>query len=61
MDYPVFFCYPLRGGEKALIRATDDDEQKFFSTITFSLKDDIDTRNNWEISKVNGKLIKLFL
>ncbi|OXB69395.1 hypothetical protein ASZ78_004885 [Callipepla squamata] len=54
MDYPVFFCYPLSGGEKALIRATDDDEQKFYSTITFSLKDDTDTRNNWEISKVNA-------
>ncbi|XP_042695870.1 cadherin-17 [Centrocercus urophasianus] len=54
MDYPVFFCYPLRGGEKALIQATDDDEQKFYTTITFSLKDDIDTRNNWEISKVNA-------
>ncbi|XP_065608901.1 cadherin-17 [Cyrtonyx montezumae] len=54
MDYPVFFCYPLSGGEKALIRATDDDEQKFYSTITFSLKDDTDTINNWEISKVNA-------
>ncbi|NXC49567.1 CAD17 protein, partial [Penelope pileata] len=54
MDYPTFFCYPLSGGQRALIRATDDDEQKFYSTITFSLKDDIDTRNNWEISKVNA-------
>ncbi|NP_001186424.2 cadherin-17 precursor [Gallus gallus] len=54
MDYPLFFCYPLRGGDRTLIRATDDDEQKFYSTITFSLKDDVATRNNWEILKVNA-------
>ncbi|NXI63220.1 CAD17 protein, partial [Anseranas semipalmata] len=54
MDYPPFFCHPLQGGEKALIQATDDDEQRYFSTITFSLNDDMDTRNNWEISKFNA-------
>lgn len=60
-DYPTFFCYPVMGGERALIQATDDDEQWFFSTLTFSLVDDMNTRNNWEISKANGKLIKLLL
>ncbi|KAM6086809.1 cadherin-17 [Chlamydotis macqueenii] len=54
MDYPTFFCYPLSGGEKALIEATDDDEQWFFSRFTFSLVDDMDTRSNWEVSNVNG-------
>ncbi|XP_054048796.1 cadherin-17 isoform X1 [Rissa tridactyla] len=53
-DYPTFFCYPVMGGERALIQATDDDEQWFFSTLTFSLVDDMNTRNNWEISKANA-------
>ncbi|NXE07094.1 CAD17 protein, partial [Lophotis ruficrista] len=53
-DYPTFFCYPLSGGEKAFIEATDDDEQWFFSRFTFSLVDDMDTRSNWEVSNVNG-------
>lgn len=60
-DHPTFFCYPLRGGEKALIQATDVDGHVYLPRITFSLGDDVDTKNNWEISKVNGKLIKLFL
>ncbi|NXC02428.1 CAD17 protein, partial [Orthonyx spaldingii] len=54
MDYPAFFCYPVRGGEKTLIQATDADEQQFYSTFTFSLADDMNTRNNWEISKFNA-------
>ncbi|NXM71825.1 CAD17 protein, partial [Serilophus lunatus] len=54
MDYPTFFCYPLSGGEKALIQATDADQQRFYSKFTFSLADDMNTRNNWEISKVNA-------
>lgn len=61
MEYPLFFCHPLVGGEKAFIQATDDDEQWFYSSFTFSLVDDLNTKINWEISKVNGKLIKLFL
>ncbi|XP_013028003.3 cadherin-17 [Anser cygnoides] len=52
-DYPTFFCHPLHGGEKALIQATDVDEYLYSPRITFSLGDDADTRNNWEISKVN--------
>uniref|UniRef100_A0A8C6J409 Uncharacterized protein n=1 Tax=Melopsittacus undulatus TaxID=13146 RepID=A0A8C6J409_MELUD len=52
--YTNFFCYPLSGGEKALIQATDADEQHYYSTFTFSLFDDMNTRNNWEISKVNA-------
>ncbi|NXK47490.1 CAD17 protein, partial [Chauna torquata] len=54
MDYTPFFCHPLHRGERVLIQATDDDEQRYFSTITFSLNDDMDTRNKWEISKVNA-------
>ncbi|KAM9023444.1 cadherin-17 isoform 1-T2 [Ara ararauna] len=54
MDYTNFFCHPLSGGEKALIQATDADEQHYYSTFTFSLVDDMDTRNSWEISKVNA-------
>ncbi|NWS49116.1 CAD17 protein, partial [Probosciger aterrimus] len=54
MDYTHFFCHPLRGGEKALIQATDADEQHYYSTFTFSLADDMNTRNSWEISKVNA-------
>ncbi|KAM6208927.1 cadherin-17 [Sarcoramphus papa] len=54
MDYPPFFCHPLSGGERALIQAADADEQWYYSTFTFSLADDMDTRNNWEISKVNA-------
>ncbi|KAM7123083.1 cadherin-17 [Ciconia maguari] len=54
MDYPLFFCHPLIGGERAFIQATDDDEQWYYSRFTFSLVDDMNTRNNWEISKVNA-------
>ncbi|NXT22594.1 CAD17 protein, partial [Syrrhaptes paradoxus] len=53
MDYPPFFCHPLSGGERALIQATDDDEQLYYPAFTFALVDDMNTRNNWEISKVN--------
>uniref|UniRef100_A0A8B9FZM6 Cadherin 17 n=1 Tax=Amazona collaria TaxID=241587 RepID=A0A8B9FZM6_9PSIT len=53
-DYTNFFCHPLSGGEKALIQATDADEQHYYSTFTFSLADDMNTRNSWEISKVNA-------
>ncbi|NXA85701.1 CAD17 protein, partial [Melanocharis versteri] len=54
MDYPTFFCYPVSGGERALIQATDADQQFFYSKFTFSLADEMNTRNNWEISKVNA-------
>ncbi|NXF49519.1 CAD17 protein, partial [Oceanites oceanicus] len=54
MDYPPFFCHPLSGGEKTFIQATDADEQWYYSTFTFSLVDDMNTGNNWEISKVNA-------
>ncbi|NXJ64535.1 CAD17 protein, partial [Rostratula benghalensis] len=54
MDSPPFFCYPVAGRERAFIQATDDDEQGFYPTFTFSLVDDMNTKNNWEISKVNG-------
>ncbi|XP_027532939.1 cadherin-17 [Neopelma chrysocephalum] len=53
-DNPAFFCYPVKGGERTLIQATDADEQWFYSKFTFSLADDMNTRNNWEISKVNA-------
>uniref|UniRef100_U3J5I2 Cadherin-17 n=1 Tax=Anas platyrhynchos platyrhynchos TaxID=8840 RepID=U3J5I2_ANAPP len=53
-DYPTFFCYPVRGGEKALIQATDVDGHVYVPRITFSLGDDMETKKNWEISKVNG-------
>ncbi|NWU34753.1 CAD17 protein, partial [Hylia prasina] len=54
MDYPTFFCYPVSGGEKTLIQATDADEQFFYSKFTFSLADEMNARNNWEISKFNA-------
>uniref|UniRef100_A0A8C4V7B7 Cadherin-17 n=1 Tax=Falco tinnunculus TaxID=100819 RepID=A0A8C4V7B7_FALTI len=54
MDYPPFFCHPLSGGERAFIQAADADEQWYYPKFTFSLPDDMNTRNNWEISKVNG-------
>ncbi|NXW65491.1 CAD17 protein, partial [Eurystomus gularis] len=54
MDNPPFFCHPLRGGEKAFIQALDADKQWYFSTFTFSLANDMNARNNWEISKVNA-------
>ncbi|NWI42670.1 CAD17 protein, partial [Picathartes gymnocephalus] len=54
MDYPTFFCYPVSGGERTLIQATDADEQFFYSKFTFSLADEMNARNNWEISKFNA-------
>ncbi|XP_010575449.1 PREDICTED: cadherin-17 [Haliaeetus leucocephalus] len=54
MDHPPFFCHPLRGGEGAFIQAADADEQSLYPTFTFSLADDMNTRNNWEISKINA-------
>uniref|UniRef100_A0A663DXF7 Cadherin 17 n=1 Tax=Aquila chrysaetos chrysaetos TaxID=223781 RepID=A0A663DXF7_AQUCH len=54
MDYPPFFCHPLRGGERAFIQAADADEQWYYPTFTFSLADDMNARNNWEISKINA-------
>ncbi|XP_061851912.1 cadherin-17 isoform X2 [Colius striatus] len=53
-DHPPFFCHPLSGGERALIQADDPDQQWFYSTFSFSLADDTNARNNWEISKVNA-------
>ncbi|XP_005517458.1 PREDICTED: cadherin-17 [Pseudopodoces humilis] len=53
-DYPTFFCYPVSGGERTLIQATDADKQYFYSKFTFSLADEMNTRNNWEISKFNA-------
>lgn len=60
-DYPTFFCYPVRGGEKTLIQAIDADELPLFPKFTFSLADEMNARNNWEVSKFNGKLMKPFL
>ncbi|NWS84071.1 CAD17 protein, partial [Toxostoma redivivum] len=54
MDNPTFFCYPVSGGERALIQATDADELFFYSKFTFSLSDEMNTRNNWQISKYNA-------
>ncbi|XP_010138961.1 PREDICTED: cadherin-17 [Buceros rhinoceros silvestris] len=53
-DNPPFFCHPLSGGERALIQAVDADKLWYYSTFTFSLGDDTNTRNNWDISKVNA-------
>ncbi|NWU24720.1 CAD17 protein, partial [Dyaphorophyia castanea] len=53
-DYPAFFCYPVIGGERILIQATDADEQFFYSKFTFSLANEMNARNNWEISKFNA-------
>ncbi|NXR17782.1 CAD17 protein, partial [Cinclus mexicanus] len=54
MDNPTFFCYPVSGGEKTLIQAIDADELLFYSKFTFSLADEMNARNNWEISKYNA-------
>ncbi|NXP84680.1 CAD17 protein, partial [Passerina amoena] len=53
-DYPTFFCYPVSGRERTLIQAIDADEQLFYSKFTFSLADEMNARNNWEISKFNA-------
>lgn len=54
MDSPPFFCHPVSGGERAFLQATDDDQQWAYPKFTFSLVDDVNTRNNWEISKINA-------
>ncbi|KAM4791505.1 cadherin-17 isoform 1-T1 [Cyanocitta cristata] len=54
MDYPAFFCYPVSGGERTLIQATDADEHFFYSKFTFSLANEMNTGNNWEISTFNA-------
>ncbi|NWW28738.1 CAD17 protein, partial [Falcunculus frontatus] len=54
MDNPAFFCYPVSGGERTLIQATDADEHLFHPKFTFSLADEMNTRNNWEISEFNA-------
>ncbi|NWU03584.1 CAD17 protein, partial [Urocynchramus pylzowi] len=53
-DYPTFFCFPVSGGERTLIQATDADEQLFYSRFTFSLADEMNAKNNWEVSKFNA-------
>ncbi|XP_064010058.1 cadherin-17 [Pogoniulus pusillus] len=53
-DNPPFFCYPLSGGERALIQAVDADELWWYSSFSFSLADDLPARSNWEISKFNA-------
>lgn len=53
-DHPTFFCYPVNGGERTLIRAIDADEHFFYSKFTFSLANEMNARNNWEISKYNA-------
>ncbi|NXR30332.1 CAD17 protein, partial [Zosterops hypoxanthus] len=53
-DYPTFFCYPVSGGERTLIQAIDADEQFFYSKFTFTLVNEMNARNNWEISKFNA-------
>ncbi|NXA76575.1 CAD17 protein, partial [Thryothorus ludovicianus] len=53
-DNPTFFCYPVSGGDRTLIQAIDADEQLFYSKFTFSLADEMNTRNNWELSKFNA-------
>ncbi|NWY10511.1 CAD17 protein, partial [Aphelocoma coerulescens] len=54
MDYPAFFCYPVSGGERTLIQATDADEHFFYSKFTFSLANEMNTGNNWAISTFNA-------
>ncbi|PKK34448.1 cadherin 17, LI cadherin (liver-intestine) [Columba livia] len=53
-DNPAFFCHPVSGGERTIIQATDADKQWYYSTFTFSLADDRNAIDNWEISKVNA-------
>ncbi|NXF85279.1 CAD17 protein, partial [Eubucco bourcierii] len=53
-DNPPFFCYPLSGGERALIQAVDADKLWWYSSFSFSLADNLHTRSNWEISKFNA-------
>ncbi|NXC80415.1 CAD17 protein, partial [Cercotrichas coryphoeus] len=53
-DNPTFFCYPVSGGEKTLIQAIDADELLFYSKFTFSIANEMNARNYWEISKYNA-------
>ncbi|NXD32882.1 CAD17 protein, partial [Copsychus sechellarum] len=53
-DNPTFFCYPVSGGEKTLIQAIDADELFFYSKFTFSIANEMNARNYWEISKYNA-------
>ncbi|NXI79520.1 CAD17 protein, partial [Rhipidura dahli] len=54
MDYPTFFCYPVSGGERTLIKAIDADEHLYNARFTFSLVNEMNVRNNWEISTHNA-------
>ncbi|XP_065255541.1 cadherin-17 [Emys orbicularis] len=50
----LFFCHPLRGGVRAEIQATDDDEQLYSPEFTFSLGGGENIKSDWEISRING-------
>uniref|UniRef100_A0A8C4VN74 Cadherin 17 n=1 Tax=Gopherus evgoodei TaxID=1825980 RepID=A0A8C4VN74_9SAUR len=50
----LFFCHPLRGGVKAEIQATDDDEQLYPPEFTFSLGGSENIKSDWEISRTDG-------
>ncbi|XP_067391886.1 cadherin-17 [Emydura macquarii macquarii] len=53
-DYFIFFCHPLRGGERAEIEATDNDEQPHSPEFTFSLDGGENIKSAWDISRING-------
>ncbi|XP_053875330.1 cadherin-17 [Malaclemys terrapin pileata] len=50
----LFFCHPLRGGVRAEIQATDDDEQLYSPEFTFSLGGGENIKSDWEISRIDG-------
>ncbi|XP_039378955.1 cadherin-17 [Mauremys reevesii] len=50
----LFFCHPLRGGVRAEIQATDDDEQLYPPEFTFSLGGGENIKSDWEISRIDG-------
>ncbi|KAH1178162.1 cadherin-17 [Mauremys mutica] len=50
----LFFCHPLRGGERAEIQATDDDEQLYPPEFTFSLGGSENIKSDWEIYRIDG-------
>uniref|UniRef100_A0A8C0FZE1 Cadherin-17 n=1 Tax=Chelonoidis abingdonii TaxID=106734 RepID=A0A8C0FZE1_CHEAB len=50
----LFFCHPLRGGVKAEIQATDDDEQLYPPELAFSLGGSENIKSDWEISRIDG-------
>ncbi|NXI50568.1 CAD17 protein, partial [Chloroceryle aenea] len=52
MDKLPFFCYPVRGGERAFIQAVDADELRYYTAFSFSLADE-NTKRNWDLSRVN--------